>query len=228
MPDVTDMAHRYSSAWDESDVIFTIDGSEFHCHHVVLKLNSPVFRTLFCDKDGNSMKEKKLDLSGKEPESFRIFLDYMYPMPPGYEGTTDRAVLDKVLEYCKEYQTDSVKLQIDYVLFSKVYSVEGVELSIPVVMKDLLTSEQHELSQTRKVSLDRLVKISYDLDVNSYEGTVYPDLSVETKFEILTSLLRICFSSAFITKGYNTNKLLDSISKQAHGIPMTNTNFTFG
>ena len=214
---------RYSTAWDESDVKFTIDGTEFHCHHVVLKLNSPVFRTLFNGDDGKPKKQKHLDLPNKEPESFRIFLDFMYPMPPGYVGTTDRGVLDQVLEYCEEYRTESVKLQIDYILFSRVYSVEGAELTIPIIMKDLLVSETHNLKQTRKVSLDRLVKISYDLDVNSYEGTVYTDLSVATKFEILTSLLRLCFSSAFITKGYNTNKLLDSISKQAQeGVPIAN------
>ena len=91
-----------------------------------------------------------------------------------------------------------------------------MELTIPVVMRDLLTSEKYQLKETRKVALNRLVKSSYDTDINSYEGTVYSQLSVSTKFEILTGLLRICFSSAFITKGYNTNKLLDSISKEAN------------
>jgi hypothetical protein len=207
---------RYNKPWDDSDVIFQVEDEEFHCHHVVLKLNSPIFRAMF----NGSFKEEKgtpVQLPGKEKQSFQIFLDFMYPMPPGYEASTERDVLTRVLGYCEEYQTNCVKVHIDYVLFSKVYSVdsEASKLTLPLVMKDLQTSERYGLKETRKVALGKVVKLSHDMDISTYDETVYPDLTVEAKFEVLTGLLRSCFSSGFITKGYNTNKLVDSLSKEA-------------
>ena len=102
--------HRYQKPWDDSDVIFAVEGEEFHCHHVVLKLNSPIFRAMF---NGNFKEEKgtPVQLPGKEKQSFQMFLDFMYPMPPGYEASTDREVLTRVLEYCEEYQTNCVKVR---------------------------------------------------------------------------------------------------------------------
>ena len=57
--------------------------------------------------------------------------------------------------------------------------------------------------------------MSHETDISTFDETVYPELTVDAKFEVLTGLLRTCFSSGFITKGYNTNKLVDSLSKEA-------------
>ena len=58
--------NRYNEQWEESDVVFTIQQEEFHCHCVILKLNSPVFRKQFKKK---KQREKKQS-NAKDKVSF--------------------------------------------------------------------------------------------------------------------------------------------------------------
>lgn len=64
----------------------------------------------------------------------------------------DRKILAKVLEYAEEYQTDSVKMHIDNILFSKVYGRKDAEKSVQIAMEDLKLSEKFELTETRRMA----------------------------------------------------------------------------
>ena len=76
---------RYNEPFQGSDVILHVDNQTFHCHATILNLNSPVWCDLFKENPG---EERELQLVGKEPEAFNLFLDLMYPFAPQRGNTT--------------------------------------------------------------------------------------------------------------------------------------------
>ena len=80
----TEVYHRFSKNWDDSDIIFYVEGSEFHCHYSILKHNSPVFSVMFTSnfKEG---KDKRAELPGKETDAFLAFMNLVYPMSERFE-----------------------------------------------------------------------------------------------------------------------------------------------
>ena len=180
-------SHRYSSPWEDSDVIFVVEDEQFHCHHSILKINSPVFRAMF-GGDYQESTNRPVPLPGKQKTSFIVFLDLLYPISHDTEITTDRTILRSVLDYAQEYQIDSMKFHVDNSLCLKTYLSKSTisESDLPAVMSDLLLADTFGLRETRDVCVRHLVELTGKNSVMSLaEGTVFNELCGDTKFELL-------------------------------------------
>lgn len=123
----------------------------------------------------------------------------------------DRKILAKVLEYAEEYQTDSVKMHIDNILFSKVYGRKDAEKSVQIAMEDLKLSEKFELTETRRMAYNYLLS---DDRTNNYEDTVYNELTGETKYDIIVGKLKKFLPSLSASQQWDPlYQLLWSLSK---------------
>lgn len=206
---VEDPENPYLTSWNDSDIVLIVEGEEFHCHHTILRLSSPVFSAMFKESFKEGL-EKKAELPGKERNSFIVFLNLIYPMSAGYEAPTDRKVVRKVLEYADEYQVDSVKIHIDNILFTKIYARDDVVKHLNIAMEDLRMSEKYGLKEVRRCTYKILMA---DNTCCSYEETIFNELSGETKFDIITGKLREYLPSLCAIDRHKTCcKLLASIS----------------
>ena len=125
----------------------------------------------------------------------------------------DRKILNKVLEYSDEYQVDCVKLHVDSILFMKVYARQEVEKTVQIAMEDLRISEKYGLKETRRLSYNILVSENTCI---SYDGTMFNELSSETKYDIITGKLKKYLHTlppAF--QNLTFFRLLASVSKDA-------------
>ena len=99
----------------------------------------------------------------------------------------DRKMLAKVLEYSDEYKVDCVKPHVDNILLQKVYSRRERQITLPIVMEDLIMCDKYGLKETRRMCCDFIIN---NRPVVSYEETMLDELIIETKFEILTGLIK--------------------------------------
>ena len=76
---------RYFTPWEDSDVILLVDDQKFHCHSLVLRMNSPVFDAMLL-KRGNG--RKIIELPDKEGTTFLQFLNLLYPLSKEREPTS--------------------------------------------------------------------------------------------------------------------------------------------
>ena len=70
--------NRFSKSWNQSDVIFVVEGEEFHGHYKILSSISTVFSEMFNHGDLDVMG-KRIELPGKDRTSFFMLLNYIYP-----------------------------------------------------------------------------------------------------------------------------------------------------
>ena len=172
---------RFMEQWEESDIIFVVQGEEFHCHLLVLKLNSPVLAAMF---NGNFRegKEKKVDLPGKKSLPFAAFMNLMYPLHEYSEPTTSRSVLVSVLEYAKEYQCECVNLHVDKLLAVKIYG-KNIPGNVDTALYDLRLSESYRLKEVKRLSIKFLVEHE---GCQEYPEKYYQHLTTESKYKLLT------------------------------------------
>ena len=95
-------------------------------------------------------------------------------------------MLAKVLEYSDEYKVDCVKPHVDNILLQKVYSRRKLQVTLPIVIEDLLMCDKCGLKETRRMCCDFIINNNPN---ESYDETAFDELITETKFEILTGLI---------------------------------------
>lgn len=88
-----DFENDFQKAWEDSDIVFVVENEEYHCHYLILKLNSPVFRVMFTSPGFKEGKEKRVNLPGKDKRSFLLFLQLIYPQTPEATFTTGKCFL---------------------------------------------------------------------------------------------------------------------------------------
>ena len=194
------MATKYSQPWEDSDIVFVVDDEHFHCHYFLLKMCSPVFRVMF---SGNfhEAKTKPTPLPGKEKEVFTNFLDYVY-LVDGVYPILENDMAMKVLDLCDEYQVKSVKKHIDHMLYSAYSRKEYNPSNVNQLMVDLKMTEQYGLEEARDCICRRIV----DINIGSYNGTVFDELSGDLKFKLLVGLVKrwkvdnVCILKYFTSK----------------------------
>ena len=169
---------KYSSQWDDSDIVFLVEKQEFHCHYFVLKMNSPVFRAMF-KGDFKESKETPTPLPGKTKEAFKMFLDLMYPLEDDLTNA-DRNVYYEVLEYCKEYQVKTTLIDQVMSISSTLPKIDDKSLMIC-----LKKCDDFNLSKTRAVVMKRI----NDSPRISYADTDYDDLCWESKVSIYANAM---------------------------------------
>jgi len=172
---------RFLEQWEDSDLIFIVDGEEFHCHSLVLKLNSPVLAAMF---NGNfrEAREKKVDLPGKKSTPFAVFMTMMYPLHENSETTTSRSVLSSVLSYANEYQCECVTLHVDKLLAINIYG-KDVPVNVDTALYDLRLSEIYSLKEVKRLSIKFLIEFE---GCEEYPEKYYQHLTTESKYKILT------------------------------------------
>ena len=167
------MASKYSTQWDDSDIVFLVEQQEFHCHYFVLKMNSPVFRAMF-KGDFKEAKESPTPLPGKTKEAFKMFLDLMYPLEDDLTNA-NQDVYYEVLEYCKEYQVKTT-------LIDQLMSISSTlpKNNYKSLFISLKKCDDFNLSKSRAVVMKRI----NDSPRISYADTDYDDLCWESKVSI--------------------------------------------
>ena len=99
----------------------------------------------------------------------------------------DRKMLAKVLEYSDEYKVDCVKVNVDNILLQKVYSRRERQITLPIVMDELVICDKYGLKETRRMCCGFIINSRLAV---SYEVTMFNELIIETKFEILVGLIK--------------------------------------
>ena len=204
---VVNMTSRYSTPWDESDVVFIVEDVEFHCHHTILKMNSPVFRTMF---EGNFKENKStpVPLPGKDIKSFKLFLDLLYPIEVLPEAP--QHVIVTVLRYCNEYEVKSAIQHIDLML-EKLFRRKDYDYDVHVeytIMHDLSLCDDFGLKRAMVPVMDNVCQ----LDVHTFFETEYERLSVETSLKLYVKLVERLNSEGGKTP--NREKLVKSLTKE--------------
>jgi len=180
--------NRFENQFDGSDIVIQVQSTKFHCHSLILKLNSPVFSAMFGENFVEGRK-KSVDLPGKDACSFTQFLTLLYPLPKDFVLTKDRKAIQDVLTYCDEYQVDTVKKTIDETLALQFHEQKYVPFYTKHstrVLGDLLLADQFGLEKMHKCCMDFLV----DDHCDTYEDTVYKDLSKDVKYELIIGKLK--------------------------------------
>lgn len=183
---------RFTCPWEDSDITFIVEEEEFHCHSLVLKLNSPVLAAMF---NGNFREgiEKKVNLPGKKSSHFSAFLTFMYPLHDYDDTTTSRNILSSVLSYAKEYQCTCVTLHVDKLLAIRIYG-KNVPVNVDTALYDLRLSELYELKEVRRLSIKFLVDFE---GCDEYPEKYFQSLSTESKYKILTGkILKLTSNSS--------------------------------
>ena len=203
---VVTMTSRYSTPWDDSDVVFVIEDVEFHCHHTILKLNSPVFRTMF---EGNFKENKStpVPLPGKEILPFKLFLDLLYPIEVLPEAP--QHVIGTILMYCNEYEVKSAIQHIDLML-EKLFRRKDYDYDDHVeftMMRDL-----HLCDGGLKRAMVPVMDNVCQLDVHAFIEGEYERLSVETRLKLYVKLVHRLNSEGGKTP--NREKLVKSLTKE--------------
>lgn len=179
--------HKYAHPWDDSDIILTIEGDQFHCHYFTLKMCSPVFRAMF---SGNFCEErsKPVELPGKDKDIFVLFLDLIY-LTDGLYPHVEKKDINKLLNYCDEYQVKSVRNHIDHLLYIGTYSQYKVTTAgtMAAVLDDLKMAENRGLNKTKDCIQKLVVK---NFGTRSVDSVRFNQLSGEMKYSILLGALR--------------------------------------
>ena len=177
---------NFSEPWEDSDIVFIVEGEEFHAHYTILKLQSPVFTTLFQEGKFQEGKSKKVQLPGKGKDAFQLFLRLMYPFN-NYDPNIlniGRNIIGKVLSYCHEYEVYSVKDIIDLILCVK-YSTgyHGKAL----LLGDLKLCDDNDMLKARPHIHQHLVNSG-----NFADEAGFNELCGETKFQLVVGLVKKC------------------------------------
>ncbi len=147
--------NRFSRPWMKSDIVLIIDEEEFHCHYNILALNSPVFSSMFSDDTLVEGRGKTATLTGKDRNSFILFLNLMYPLVEAIDAS-NIDVVNGVLGYVDEYQTESVRLRIDLVLSSVKFTHSS---QYDECMQMLYVADRYHLKETRQSCISFLSMI---------------------------------------------------------------------
>ena len=54
----TKVKHRFSEAWEDSDLILVVEDEKFHVHRLILSMNSPVFKAMFKSQFKEAISEE--------------------------------------------------------------------------------------------------------------------------------------------------------------------------
>jgi mannitol/fructose-specific phosphotransferase system IIA component (Ntr-type) len=68
----------FSEPWNDSDVVFVVEGKEFNVHRSILSLQSPVFKAMFNGKFKDATQEK-IELQDDNYEAMLQFFKLLYP-----------------------------------------------------------------------------------------------------------------------------------------------------
>ena len=79
-PDQKTTVIGYSLQWKDNDVVIVVENEQFHIHSTMLKLNSPVFATMFKHNTFVEGQLKTTPLPGKRKKYFTVFLDLLYQL----------------------------------------------------------------------------------------------------------------------------------------------------
>ena len=56
---------RFEQPWEDSDVELIVEDISFHCHSLILRLNSPVFAAMLGNYGFVEAREKRVQLPGR-------------------------------------------------------------------------------------------------------------------------------------------------------------------
>ena len=143
-----------------------------------------VFLTLMCEVETECISGVDFE---KETTNATDGNDDTIWMMPYFNIDVNRTTLIKVLEYAEEYQTDNVRLKVDHIFSVRVRTVYTTSVKhASVVLQDLNMAECFGLQQTRSVCVGWLCMVD---GWGACLGRDYKELSMETKYDILTGLI---------------------------------------
>ncbi len=71
------VSHRFSEAWEDSDVILVVEDEKFHVHRLILSMNSPVFKAMF-KSEFKEATNNEIPLPKKKASEVLDFLKQLY------------------------------------------------------------------------------------------------------------------------------------------------------
>lgn len=98
----------------------------------------------------------------------------------------DRELLLKVLEYAEEYQSISVKKQVDHIFAIHFYPYFDIVDDGAIAIQDLRWAELYGLHETKNLCMKCL---NYVDGLSGIERSVYKELSIESKYELIIEQL---------------------------------------
>ena len=70
--------HPFSEPWEESDLIFVVEGEKFHVHRQIMSIHSPVFKAMLNSVGFKEASATEIPLPGKKADEFLDFLELLY------------------------------------------------------------------------------------------------------------------------------------------------------
>ena len=70
--------HPFSEPWEESDLIFVVEGEKFHVHRQMMSIHSPVFKAMLNSVGFKEATATEIPLPGKKADEFLDFLELLY------------------------------------------------------------------------------------------------------------------------------------------------------
>ena len=70
--------HAFCEPWEESDLIFVVEGEKFHVHRQIMSIHSPVFKAMLNCVGFKEARATQIPLPEKKADEFLEFLELLY------------------------------------------------------------------------------------------------------------------------------------------------------
>ncbi|XP_044178305.1 kelch-like protein 40 [Acropora millepora] len=70
--------HPFTEPWEDSDLIFVVEGEKFHVHRQIMSIHSPVFKAMLNCVGFKEARATQIPLPGKKADEFLDFLKILY------------------------------------------------------------------------------------------------------------------------------------------------------
>ncbi|KAK3106574.1 hypothetical protein FSP39_022813 [Pinctada imbricata] len=140
------MKEMYLNDKDSADVVFEVEGNEFHCHRAVMSARCDVMAAMF---SGNFMESNseitRLKIPEVSSECFKALLEYLYTDHAPIEESDAVGILVLADEYCQKRLVNLCELYITKEVDKQV--TKRIEKSDIDVIGLLLNSQLHNADQ---------------------------------------------------------------------------------